>query len=103
MTRRHEMTDVQYESISHLLPENGARGGQWVEHLKILNGMFWRLRTGSPWRGVPGRYGPWSTVYDRFRRWARDGTLDRQSHAASGVDPCDHRAPSPALARPRVR
>ena len=39
--------------------------------------MFWRLHTGCPWRDIPERYGSWSTVYDRFRRWTRDGTLDR--------------------------
>ncbi len=65
------------QSIQHLLPGNGERGGQWQDHHKILNGLFWRLRTGSPWRDIPERYGPWSTIYDRFRRWSRDGTLDR--------------------------
>lgn len=75
--RRHELTEAQYEAIGPLLGENGERGGQWAEHQKILNGLFWRLRTGCPWRDVPERYGPWSTIYDRFRRWSRDGTLDR--------------------------
>ncbi|WP_211269033.1 transposase [Saccharothrix syringae] len=27
---------------------------------------MWRFRTGSGWRDVPERYGPWSTVYSRF-------------------------------------
>jgi transposase len=75
--RRHELGEGQYQAIAHLLPENGGRGGQWEDHHRILNGLFWRLRTGSPWRDIPDRYGPWSTVYDRFRRWTADGTLDR--------------------------
>jgi transposase len=33
------------------------------------------LRSGAPWRDLPERYGSWKTVYDRFRRWAEDGTL----------------------------
>lgn len=74
---RHELTDDQYQVIEPLLPDNGERGGQWEDHHKVLNGVFWRLRTGCPWRDIPERYGPWSTVYDRFRRWTRDGTLDR--------------------------
>jgi transposase len=75
--RRHELTETQYEAIRSVLPSNGARGRQWTDHLKIINGLFWRLRAGCPWRDIPERYGPWSTVYDRFRRWSRDGTLDR--------------------------
>jgi transposase len=37
------------------------------------------LATGAPWRDVPERYGPWQTLYTRFRaRWTRDGTWDRR-------------------------
>ncbi|SQD99910.1 transposase (fragment) [Parafrankia sp. Ea1.12] len=36
---------------------------------------MWRFRTGSPWRDVPNSYGSWSTIYDRFRMWARDGVF----------------------------
>ena len=43
----------------------------------MVNGIFWILRTGAPWRDLPGRYGNWKTVYDRFRTWAEDGTLER--------------------------
>src|SRR5689334_1465772 len=75
--RRHELTAPQYEEIRPHLPEDGGRGGRWTDHLRILNGLFWRLRTGCPWRDIPERYGPWSTIYGRFRRWSRDGTLDR--------------------------
>jgi transposase len=75
--RRHELTEDQYQAIKHLLPENGERGGQWEDHHRALNGLLWRLRTGCPWRDIPERYGPWSTIYDRFRRRSRDGALDR--------------------------
>jgi transposase len=43
----------------------------------VINGILWKLRTGTPWRDLPERYGPWQTVYDRFARWRRDGTWDR--------------------------
>lgn len=43
----------------------------------ILNGIVWRLKTGSPWRDRPERYGPWTTVYSRFRRWQSAGVWDR--------------------------
>nr|WP_275424297.1 transposase [Streptomyces parvus] len=35
-----------------------------------VHGSGWfRVRTGVPWRDVPAEYGPWSRVYDLFRRW----------------------------------
>jgi len=40
-----------------------------------FNGVIWRFRTGSGWRDVPERYGPWSTVYSRFNSWARAGVF----------------------------
>jgi len=43
----------------------------------VLNGMLWKLATGAPWRDLPGRYGNWKTVYERYRRWAGDGTFEK--------------------------
>ncbi|WSI45887.1 transposase (plasmid) [Streptomyces sp. NBC_01340] len=42
---------------------------------RYFNAVMSRFRTGSPWRDVPESYGSWSTVYDRFRVWARDGVF----------------------------
>jgi transposase len=39
------------------------RDGQWRDDRTILNGIFWRLHTGAPWRDLPQRYGSWQTVY----------------------------------------
>jgi transposase len=41
-----------------------------------LEGFFPILRTGGPWRDLPPRFGPWSTVYSQFRRWCRCGVWD---------------------------
>ena len=44
----------------------------------MLNGLLWLLRTGAPWRDLPReRFGPWQTVWRRFDRWRREGTLER--------------------------
>jgi transposase len=43
----------------------------------MLNGIFWRLHTGAPWRALPERYGPWPTVYGRPAALRRTGLLDR--------------------------
>jgi transposase len=78
MVKRGELTDKAWEQIAPLLPENGQRGKQWRDHREVINGILWKLRTGSPWRDLPEeRYGPWQTCYDRFARWRGDGTWDR--------------------------
>jgi len=38
-----------------------------------LNGIFYILRTGAPWRDLPERYGPRMTVYNRHARWGEGG------------------------------
>ncbi|MFD3620873.1 transposase [Streptomyces sp. NPDC058676] len=40
---------------------------------RLIDGIRWRVRTGAPWRDLPGQYGPWQTVYGLFRRWQRTG------------------------------
>lgn len=37
----------------------------------MINGIFYVLRTGSPWRNLPNRYGPYTTVYNRYNRRAK--------------------------------
>jgi len=77
MVRRVEITDRAWQEIELLLPEYGRSGGQWRDHRTVVNGILWKMRTGSPWRDLPERYGPWQTCFDRFDRWRRDGTWDR--------------------------
>ena len=42
----------------------------------MLNAMIWLARSGAAWRDLPERYGPWTSVYSRFRKWIEDGILD---------------------------
>lgn len=77
--RRYELTDEAFARIEPLLPKPRP-GGQWKEHRSILNGMFWILNTGAQWRDLPERYGKWKTVYDRYRRWTRNGLFNQILH-----------------------
>lgn len=74
---RFDLTDAQYTLLLPYLPPDGQVGHPWCDHRRILNGLFWKQRTGAPWRDIPERYGPWQTIYDRFVLWRRDGTWDR--------------------------
>src|SRR3984885_12718378 len=69
---RFDLTDTEWAVISPLLP-NKPRGVPRTDDRRVLNGIFWALRTGSPWRDLPERYGPYTTVYNRYNRWAKAG------------------------------
>src|SRR5882724_5888437 len=69
---RFDLSDVEWRLIEPLLP-NKPRGVARVDDRRVLNGIFYVLRTGSPWRDLPECYGPYTTVYNRFNRWARTG------------------------------
>ncbi len=58
---RFELTDAEWSIIAPLLP-NKPRGVPRRDDRRVLNGIFYILRTGSPWRDLPERYGPYTTV-----------------------------------------
>src|SRR5262245_39702368 len=73
---RYELSDCEWNVIRPLLP-NKARGISRVDDRRILNGIFWVLRSGAPWRDLPKSYGPHTTCYNRFVRWRRAGVWDQ--------------------------
>jgi hypothetical protein len=62
---RFDLTDAEWEIVAPLLP-NKPRGVPREDDRRVLNGIFYVLRTGSPWRDLPERYGPYTTCYNRF-------------------------------------
>ena len=79
---RHELSDEEWAIIAPLLPNN-SRGIARVDDRRVINGILWRFRTGSSWRDVPERYGPRTTLYNRFSRWRKAGVWDRLLDAVS--------------------
>jgi transposase len=74
---RGDLSNDEWAVLAPLLPAQPVRGRQWRDHRQVINAICWVKRTGSPWRDLPERYGPWKTPYQRFRRWAADGTWSR--------------------------
>src|SRR5918994_1955412 len=75
---RSELTDAQWDRLHPLLPPQKPRTGRPAsDHRTVINGILWILRTGSPWRALPERYGSWETVSPRFYRWQKAGVWDR--------------------------
>src|ERR1051325_5277210 len=82
--RGYELTDFEWGVIAPLLP-NKPRGVARVDDRRVLNGIFWIVRSGAPWRDLPERYGPYTTVYNRFNRWRKAGVWDRLMDAVTAA------------------
>jgi transposase len=83
---RYELTDFEWATIRSFLP-NKPRGIPRVDDRRVLNGIFWVLRSGAPWRDLPVSYGSRTTCYNRFVRWRQAGVWDRIMDAlAAGHD-----------------
>ena len=55
----------------------GFVAGRMAGESRTINGLLWLDRTGAPWRDIPQRYGPWSTLASRFYRWRKQGIWQR--------------------------
>lgn len=62
---RYELTDPEWSIIQPVLPTK-SRGVPRVDDRLVLNGIFWVLRSGAPWRDLPECYGPYTTCYNRY-------------------------------------
>ena len=60
-----------------LPPERKPQGGRpGKSNREMLNAMVYWLNTGVPWRDLPERFGPWQSVYSRFRAWTKAGVWE---------------------------
>jgi transposase len=73
---RYELADDEWAAIKPMLPSK-PRGVLRVNDRRVLNGIFWVLRSGAPWRDLPDAFGPYTTCYNRFVRWRRAGVWSR--------------------------
>ena len=81
---RYELTEYEWSAIRSMLP-NKARGVPRVDDRRVLNGIFWVLGSGAPWRDLPECYGPYTTCYNRFVRWRRAGIWRRLMDALAAA------------------
>jgi transposase len=83
---RYDLSEAEWRLIEPLLPDK-PRGVARVDDRRVINGIFYVLRTGSPWRDLPERYGPYTTVYNRYNRWAKAGVWLRMFEALAARSP----------------
>lgn len=84
---RHELTDIQWSKIEHLLPGKKSDPGRTaVDNRLFVNAVIYVLKTGIPWADLPGRFGKHDTVRKRFDRWCATGVWKRIAQATGDPD-----------------
>jgi len=72
MRQLYWLSDRGWERLEPLSPR-GRRGARRVDDGRVISGIGNMLRSGARWRDCPPEYGPYTTVYNRFNRWSRQG------------------------------
>src|SRR5215468_12285230 len=82
-----DLTDTEWRIIAPRLPKPCATGRprEWPMR-EIVNGIFYVMRAGCPWRLVPSDLPPWGTIYRWFAAWRDDGRFERINHALVMAD-----------------
>jgi transposase len=80
------LSDTEWARIEPLLPQ-GRRGARRVDDRRVISGIGHMLRSGARWRDCPPEYGPYTTVYNRFNRWSRQGIWLGIFEALTGESP----------------
>ncbi len=73
-----DLTDEQWKLVAPLLPAAKPGGrSRSVDLREVLNGIFYVIRGGVPWRMLPHDLPPWGTVHYYYRRWRLDGPWEK--------------------------
>jgi transposase len=75
---RRVLREDQWKRIAPLLPGKvGDPGRSAADNRLFLEAVLWIVRVGAPWRDLPESFGNWNSVFQRFRRWAKNGIFDQ--------------------------
>jgi transposase len=77
------LSDKEWKRIEPLLPR-GRRGAHRVDDRRVISGIMHMLRSGARWRDCPPEFGPYTTIYNRFNRWSRQGIWTDIFYALTG-------------------
>jgi putative transposase len=74
-----DMTDEQWKLLEPLIPPSHGGRPRTIDLRPIVNGIFYRNKSGCQWRMLPKEFGPWETVYYYFAKWRKKGAWQRMN------------------------
>jgi putative transposase len=75
-----DLTDWEWAILEPLIPPPKPGGHPRTVNLReVVNGIFYVLRGGIPWRFLSKDFPPWQTVYYYFWVWRREGVVERMN------------------------
>jgi putative transposase len=78
ITYPSNLSDVEWDYLQRFLPPRSTHGRLRRHSLRsVFDALFYVLRTGCPWRYLPGNFPPWQTVYYHWRQFCRIGLWTR--------------------------
>ncbi len=77
------LSEDEWAAIQPHLP-TGRRGARRVDDRRVISGILHMLKTGARWRDCPAEYGPYTTIYNRFNRWSKQGVWEDVFYVLSG-------------------
>src|SRR2546428_129773 len=81
---RYVLSDAQWAKMQpHCLGKKSDPGRSGEDNRRFVEAVLWIARTGSPWRDLPPLFGPWNTVFKRYRDWVKADVFKRLFDAAS--------------------
>jgi len=83
MAKLYWLSDAEWARLEPLLAR-GRKGAHRVDDRRVISGIMHMLRSGARWRDCPAEYGPYTTVYNRFNRWSRQGIWLGMFEAVTG-------------------
>ncbi len=61
-----DVTNRQWQLVRQLLPRRSRRGRKPIDRRRVINAIFYVVRTGCQWRMLPKDFPNWNTVYGIF-------------------------------------
>jgi transposase len=76
-------SDEQWDRIKPHLPTD-VPGVERKDNRRVISGIIHVLKSGCRWQDCPPEYGPHTTIYNRFARWAERGILENMFRNLAG-------------------
>ena len=76
------LSSDQMSKIEPFFPK--SHGIARVDDRRVISGIIYVLKSGLQWKDAPKEYGPYKTLYNRFRRWTELGVFDRDLQSFVG-------------------